>query len=561
MSEAEAPTREAAIDRELTRLSERKGVWVRTGIQERIALLRNCIDGVLEVSRDWVDESCRHQGLDPGSAMAGELWLSGPLTTIDGLQQTRSALEHDGRPRPQSMRTAATGQQVARVFPRNLIERFVYHNMSAEVWIEPDRPATQGRIYRDKEEGNFSEGGIALVLGAGNISSIGPLDAVSKLFVEDCVVVLKMHPVNAYLGPLFERAFRSLIDAGYMSVVYGGVEAGEYLCTHPMIESIHLTGSDRTHDAIVWGPAADEQRARKAASDPVIKKPVTSELGCVTPVLVVPGAWTASDLEFQARHVAGMVAHNASFNCTAAKVLVTAGGWPQREDFLDRVRAALAEVPPRPAYYPGAQERYRRFLDHYPDAEVVGDRGNDAVPWTFVPGLTLEAGEYALGQEPFCGVLSEVPVDADDPDTFFRKGVSLCNEKIWGSLSCTVLIDGKTMRRSSATFQRAVGELRYGSVGVNAWSGVNFGLTCTTWGAFPGQPLEEIGSGRGVVHNGYLFDHPQKSVVYAPFRIWPKPVWFADHRTLDRVGRHLTRYAARGSMLDLLRVAWAGLGG
>ena len=47
-------------------------------------------------------------------------------------------------------------------------------------------------------------------------------------------------------------------------------------------------------------------------------RPFSAELGCVTPVLVVPGPWSESDLDFQARHVAGMVAQNASFNCNAA---------------------------------------------------------------------------------------------------------------------------------------------------------------------------------------------------------------------------------------------------
>ena len=40
---------------------------------------------------------------------------------------------------------------------------------------------------------------------------------------------------------------------------------------------------------------------------------------------------------------------------------------------------------------------------------------------------------------------------------------------------------------------------------------------------FPGHTLEDIQSGRGVVHNAFLFDHPQKSVVYLPLRIKPTP--------------------------------------
>ena len=101
------------------------------------------------------------------------------------------------------------------------------------------------------------------MLGAGNVSSIGPLDALYKLFVEDQVVLFKTNPVNAYLGPLILEAFRTLIDQNVLRVVYGGAAEGAYLCTHPGIDEIHITGSDKTFDAIVWGPGA-EGAARKA---------------------------------------------------------------------------------------------------------------------------------------------------------------------------------------------------------------------------------------------------------------------------------------------------------
>lgn len=77
-------------------------------------------------------------------------------------------------------------------------------------------------------------------------------------------------------------------------------------------------------------------------------------------------------MEFQARHVASMVAQNASFNCNAAKVLVLPKGWLQRETFLRKVDAALSQTRSRKAYYPGAEERYRGFLEHYPKARPLG---------------------------------------------------------------------------------------------------------------------------------------------------------------------------------------------
>ena len=422
--------------------------------------------------------------------------------------------------------------------------------------MQPGQPATQGQVYWRKPD----RGQVALVLGAGNIASIAPMDVLSKLFAEDQVVLLKLNPVNEYLGPFLEQGLRSLIHAGWLRIVYGGAELGTYLCHHPQVETVHITGSHHTHDAIVWGGPA-EQADRKASQQPRLTKPITSELGCVTPVLVVPGRWSRADLEFQARQVASAVVHNASFNCAAVKVLVMAQGWSQREEFLQQVQHQLTQTPPRQAYYPGAQQRYQTFLDRYPQAQVLGTRTETIVPWTLIPNLSPQAGEYALSTEAFCGVLAEVSLEATTAEEFLTQAVDFANEKVWGTLSCTLLVDSATQRRCAQQLATAIADLRYGSIGVNVWTGVIYSLASLTWGAFPGQSLEDIGSGRGVVHNAYLFDHPQKSVLYAPFRIFPTPLWFADHRNLTSVARRFADLQLAPGWRKLLAVVAAGLRG
>ncbi len=88
------------------------------------------------------------------------------------------------------------------------------------------------------------------------------MDALYKLFVEDQVVLFKTHPANVYLGPLLEEGFRPLVERGFLRVVYGGAEEGAYLCAHAGVDEIHITGSDRTYEAIVFG-AGEEGRRRK----------------------------------------------------------------------------------------------------------------------------------------------------------------------------------------------------------------------------------------------------------------------------------------------------------
>lgn len=82
---------------------------------------------------------------------------------------------------------------------------------------------------------------------------------------------------------------------------------------------------------------------------------------------------------------------------------------------------------------------------------------------------------------------------------------------------------------------RAVADLRYGSIGVNLWHVVSFALAATSWGAYPGHLITDIQSGCGVVGNAYLFARPQKPVVRGPFVAKPAPAWFATNKNAGAV--------------------------
>lgn len=546
----------------LGRLASQKHEWPNIGTRERARLLDRCIAHTLGIAAEWVEAACVAKGIDPNGPLAGEEWLGGPMVTVRNMRLLADAMRADGEPSLPRVWVRSDGQQVAQVFPQSLTDRLLFGGISAEIWIEPGKKAEQGAIYRAKRNGKSGGGGkLSLVLGAGNVASIGPMDALHKLFVEDETVLVKTNPVNAYLKPFWEEAFRPLLDAGYFGVVRGGAELGSYLCHHPEIDSIHMTGSDRTHDAIVWGSTRAEQEKNKAAGTPKLNKPITSELGAVTPCLVVPGAWTERELAFQARQVAGMVANNASFNCNACKVLVTAKDWSERQHFLELVHEALERTPSRKAYYPGAQERYQGFLDRYPQAKPLSKRTRDVVPWTVIPDVPADGSEYALTTEAFCGVLAEVALDESRPGSFLQAMTEFANEECWGTLSCMMLIDPRTAREHAQSFDRAIAGLRYGGICVNAFAGLIYGLVTPSWGAYPGHPLSDVRSGRGTVHNAMLLDHPQKTVVRAPFRMSPTPVWFTDHRTVHELGKLLTTFEARPSLAQLPKIIQTALRG
>ncbi|MGO7983906.1 hypothetical protein ACC691_39380, partial [Rhizobium johnstonii] len=82
--------------------------------------------------------------------------------------------------------------------------------------------------------------------------------------------------------------------------------------------------------------------------------PITSELGGVSHIIIVPGSWSDADLAYQAEHVATMRLHNGGYNCIAGQVVILSSDWPQKDAFLTALRAAIDRAPERTAWYPAS---------------------------------------------------------------------------------------------------------------------------------------------------------------------------------------------------------------
>jgi acyl-CoA reductase-like NAD-dependent aldehyde dehydrogenase len=549
------------IDSAIDALVQHQTKWSAVTRPQRMVYLQRCMVAVQQASSGWVTAAVFGKGGEPADLLSSEEWTAGPMAILLYLRTMLRTLSSPGQPQPAAMRTNHD-QLVATVFPDQWMDRLLWPGYRGEVWLEPGKSASQGGCAHQPDilvgQNEQLSGRVALVLGAGNIAAISILDSLHKLLVENQVVILKINPVNEYLGEFITQILQPFITDGFVSVVYGDGAVGSYLCQHPAIDTVHITGSYHTHEAIVWGATPSEQADRRTTNQPLLNKPITSELGCVTPVLVVPGNWSDQDLRWQARHVASMVVHNASFNCTSAQVLVLARGWSQRQLFLDYLRSELTQAPPRQAYYPGATERYQAFLDRYPQAEILGSK-DSAVPWTLIPNVPAQAEEFALTTEAFCGILAEVSLDVSHAADFLKQAVDFANNSIWGSLSCVVLIDKKTVRSHQAIFERSISNLRYGSIGVNIWTGANFAIPAMTWGAFPGNSMHNVESGIGIVHNAYLFDYPQKSVLYAPFRMPVPPVYLIGAKNIFKIAQCYGDLQVRPNLWNLLRVLAANL--
>jgi acyl-CoA reductase-like NAD-dependent aldehyde dehydrogenase len=555
------PTPRQQLDRAVAELAARKAAWTAVTPAERRVLIGRLLRDFLAVSERWAAASAAAFGLPD----TGETSLTGPyfvLRNLRLLDRSLAAIAAGGAPRiPGPVRRRPDGQVVARVFPEDVYDRLFYGGVTAEVWMQPgvtpaDLAATQAVAYRRQDRGGVQDGGgVALVLGAGNVSSIGPMDALYKLFVDNRVVLYKTHPVNAYLGPLLAEAFRALAEGGFFRIVYGGAEEGAYLCAHPGVDEIHITGSDKTYEAIVFG-AGEEGRQRRARNAPLLHKPISAELGNVSPVIVVPapGGYGNSDLAYHAENLVTMVTNNAGFNCNAARVIVQHAGSADRERLLAAVRALLAQVPPRRAYYPGASERYHAFVAAHPEAERVGAETGDQLPWTLIGKLDAGArGDICWTTEAFCGLFAETAIAAGSVAEYLERAVAFANDTLWGTLNATLIVPPAALAdpATAEAVERAIADLRYGTVSVNHWAAIGYGLVVTPWGAYPGHTAQDIQSGTGVVHNTLMFSRVQKSVVRAPFHARPKPVWFATHRTAARLTPRLVRFEAAPSPAKL----------
>jgi len=556
----------AELEQALVLLRERASAFARAPLTDKVAWLREIGSRFHELGPRIVAAACAAKGTRLGSPLEGEEWVSTVVPIIRNLKQLAGSLDQvrrAGAPNIEPERVSFTGDgRVAVVVtPHEWYDGLLYAPFRAKTWFAghvdgSELTRFQAAFYGRREP----EGRVALVLGAGNVASIPVLDVIYKSFVEGAVCLLKMSPVNAYLGPIFELALWPLIWRGFLRIVYGGPEVGAHLVAHPAIDELHITGSLETHDRIVWGPAGPERTERKRRGTPLFAKPVSSELGNISPVLLVPGKYSDAELTTIARGLTGMVVQNASFNCNAAKMLITPRGFAQREPLLARLKAELEKVPPRNAYYPGAAARYASLTKDAAHVTRIGDAGPGQLPWTLISELDPQASAPQFSVEPFCSILSEVSVGSADPLEFLSSATEFANERLWGTLNAMLYVTPQLEQDPvlSQALEHALGALRYGTVGVNQWPSAAYALGTAPWGGHPSVSLADVQSGLGWVHNALLFDAPaiEKTVQRGPLRAFPAPPYFPGHRSLHRLGRALADFEAAPSAAGLAKVGY-----
>eukprot|EP00928_Gymnodinium_smaydae_P034744 TRINITY_DN24556_c0_g2_i1.p1 TRINITY_DN24556_c0_g2~~TRINITY_DN24556_c0_g2_i1.p1 ORF type:complete len:617 (+),score=100.46 TRINITY_DN24556_c0_g2_i1:54-1853(+) len=542
-----SPSFKAEADEKIKALASKQAAFSALSYKERIGLLNELLESLKTLQPELPqlgDAAVLSMGYKSVvDADATPPWCLEQLLLVmwvanfcNRFKATLEAMDKTGKcPEPKSLQTRDDGRIVANVFPMDSGDAMKPNkNCKVELWMKPGQEATQGAMLQQRPRPDS----VGLVLGAGNVAALAVSDCLHLLFQQNTVTLLKIHPLREYSNGFVRTLFAPLISKGYFDTIkeQTKIEDAKYLVSLPQLCNIHMTGSTETHDAIVWGPRA-QRDARKKKNDPVIdlnKVTVTSELGCVTPYMVCPGSWQQSELVHHAKHLAVSFIGNNGYYCNSPKVLVLAEGWAHKDAFLTIFKEMLKNMPPVAPYYPGSHSRYEAFEAAYAGKleKIKGpgfgksEKYGDHLPWTLLEltvdpsNLAASANEYAFRNEPFCPVITVVTlkgVSAAEP--YLELVPSFCKQCLWGTLSCSLIAHPET---PEAALDKAVANLEYGSVVLNAWSATAYGFETGVWGGYAGgspprESIEHAASGLGFVNNALAFNHVEKCVARCPF--------------------------------------------
>ncbi|WP_447500235.1 aldehyde dehydrogenase family protein [Acinetobacter oleivorans] len=546
---------EAQLDIAIKNLTNGIANWAKLDLQERIALLKKTHISIANASEDWAKAAISAKGTPKGSP-EGEEWMSGPYATLSGFAAVIDSLEKLAKgksPLDGIKASKAPNNRIKfKMLPTNFYELNLFHGFRADLWLEPNISEAEARANAGLGAKRLGQnGGVGLVLGAGNISAIGPLDMLYELVAHNRATILKLNPTFASLLDDYKQAFSPLIEANLLRIVNGGAETGAYLTDHLDIKHIHITGSALTHDKIVWGSTTTK------IGRPILNKPITSELGGVSPIIILPGKWSKADLRYQAENVVTQRTHNGGHNCIAGQAIILSKEWEQKDEFLAIVLEELEKASKRPTWYPGSEAKLAAAQIAYPNAK----RRND----TMLIEINEQTSKELFTTEYFAPVLGHIALDGTGI-SFFRNAVDFANNELDGSLGASIIVSPHDLKSMGSAFENSLADLRYGTIGINVWSAIGFLIPSLSWGAFAGNTLENVGSGIGIVHNSHLVERTERSVIWGPFRPFPrsfingeiafspKPAWFVTARSAKDTAQKLTQFSIKPSVTKMLKI-------
>lgn len=468
--------------------------WATTNAVERLALIETIQDNLLKYADELgtVDAQMKNDLAGAGAVSQAEgiaTTVNAMGNTLMGIRHLYEALVHGEMPQANGIEKIADDLFEVDVFPIHRKDKLLagkargYLHIAGEPkQVSPlDKPA-----------------GVIAVSGAGNYSS--SIEMAMALFLENKAVIHKPHQLNEATDAVWAKIFAPLIDRKALAFI--DADQGREMSALEGLDAIYFTGSTGVAHAI-----------QDAASAPLV-----SECGGNNPCLIVPGHWTDKEIEHWAIQIASVGKLNGGAVCGRPQTIITSKNWPQRAQFITALRKAIAEDTFGTAsYYPGVDKTKEHFLANQPTAEVLKPEGgtHPKSDFVFIPGIA--ADDFAVHNEAFCQIFSELPLETEnDADDFLTKATAFCNDRLLGSLGCMVLVDNATFSAKEARVQQAVRELNYGGIAVNNVSPNIWLNAYLTWGGC-GETTEDFVSGVGNFGNGLNFENIVKSVIIDDF--------------------------------------------
>lgn len=472
------------------------GAWAATSIIERLALIVEIQHNLKEHARELgeVDAKMKNDliGADGVHYTEGMGTTVNPMgNTLMGCQHLYESLSHREMPQPIGTRKIDDSTHEVHVYPIHKKDKLVAGKQRGYLHVSGE-PRQINPM--DKTPG------IIAVSGAGNYSS--SIEMVMALLLENKVVIHKPHQLNEATDRIWEKIFAPLIQR--KAVAFCDADQGREMTTLDGLHAIYFTGSTGVGHAI-----------QDAANAPLV-----SECGGNNPCLIVPGnrPWTEKELKHWAIQIVSVGKLNGGAVCGRPQTIITSKNWPQREAFLDAIRKAIAEDTfACSTYYPGVDKTKAAFIENQSTAEVLQPEGGKHPGGDFVliPGIGED--DFAVTNEAFCQVFSELPLDTENTaEDFLTKATDFCNNRLLGSLGCMILVDSDTFKSHESRVHQAVHELNYGGIAVNSVPPGIWLNAYLTWGGC-GETTQNFVSGVGNFGNGMNFENVTKSVIVDDF--------------------------------------------
>ena len=540
------------LDRNINRLRIHAIDFADITNEELISLLEKTVENIQGIAYYWATLSAEKKQILQ-KHKEGEEWLGGPfvsiLTTQYYIEYLRGNLQID-------QDKFDSENNSYKVFPNKFIENLTFPLLNAEVRFNKNMSFEQIKEFRGFSQRLGVDNKVTLVLGAGNVSSIPYLDTLFHLVANRSTILLKLNPVNDYLLPIFEKVFAEFIDKGFISVVNGNLDTSKYLTKHRSVDTIHLTGSNFTYENIVYEKTLTDKERGLSTLRKVNKKPIFSELGNVTPIIIHPGKWSISEIKFQARKIATAKLNNSGFNCIAAQVIVLPKGWESTDKLKKYIKYYLNKIGDTTSYYPGASDSLSK-LQTSNNYEQVNE---DSCLTPFMVA-DLDSDDIYATTEVWNSTLYFKELDYSDYSSYVENSINYVNNELWGNLGVSVLFKGNYKSQHKDFIEKYKNELNYGTVAINEWSAIAFIIPTMPWGGFPGNKDNDIQSGQGYVHNALFFESPLKGIVETKFRFSRliDPPWFVNFKIAHKLFKNLTYYQANNSKINFIKLLFSPL--